>query len=137
MGSESVSKKHRRNERAVRRQLEAMGIAERARAAFLGLRREDIQGEIQNTYHEAPEPKPFLLDVARDVLLKHHYDLDGLSITAKFEAGRMMMVDGELQQTPPVAVLTADASPEAIETARKAAGVSLPPKFTRSVAALN
>lgn len=136
MGKQSKAKQVRRDERRVRAVLETMGVGERVRQAHLGLKREDVQGDIKKIFESAAphSDKPPLIDIARHALASRGYDLDGVEVTIQVLPGNIVVYAGELVTLPPRAVFTADASPAAIESARATAGVRRP--VARATAAL-
>lgn len=128
MGRQGKIKAARRDERRVKAALEASGVGERVRSAYLGLRREDVQADIRGVFESAAPwgDKPALVDVARHALASRGYDLEGVEVAIKVLPGAVTVVAGELVELPPRAVFTADASAAAVESARAAAGVRAP-----------
>lgn len=125
MGREKQAKLERREDRKVREKLEEHGVTERARQAYLGLRRADVQQLIQAAFREdAPfSQQRNINEVAREALESFGYDLSGIEITIGFKAGKVVHDGFEARQLPPTAVFKADASAEAVVEAAKAAGV--------------
>jgi hypothetical protein len=125
MGRERYAKLERREDRKIREKLEELGVTERARQAYLGLRRRDVQEIIQNAFRE---DVPFAQQrdinlVAREALESFGYDLSGIDISIGFRPGKVVYDGVESKQLPPTAVFKADASAEAVAEAAKAAGV--------------
>lgn len=125
MGAESKAKAARRDLRRIRDELERAGVTERARHAFLGLKREDVQAAIKALVNEdAPwNERPSFDDVARQALESFGYDLDGVKLSVKMKPGNMAFDGKDVVQLPPTYVYVADASEEAIAAACTAAGI--------------
>ncbi len=124
MGREAVVKRARKEERRVRGELEKSGVAERVRAAYLALQREDIQATINAKISaKAGVSKEEILAAAREVLATHLYGLEGVDLSAKILPSRHVMTDKGLVQEPARIVLQADASSVAIAAARRSTGV--------------
>lgn len=100
-------------------------MTERARMAFLALKREDVQTTIKAMVREdlVLKDRPAFDQVAREALEKFGYDLTGIKLSVRMEPGRFVMNGYELVQLPPTYVYVADAADEAVEAARIAAGV--------------
>lgn len=125
MGRERIVKMERREDRLVREKLDELGVTERARQAYLGLRRSDVQLMIKAAFldDQPIEKQPNINDVVREALETFGYDLTGIDITIGFKPGKVVYDGFESKQLPPTAVFKADASAQAVAEAAKAAGV--------------
>jgi hypothetical protein len=124
MGVQSKAKLKRRSDRKVKEALEKSGVADRARAAYLGLKREDVQADIHRRY-ESSAPwveRPGLIQVAVDALNSFGYDLNGLEVKVRTYPGRYVVVNGQLEQEPHRAEFIADISAEALAAAESETG---------------
>lgn len=109
MGLQAKIRAERRRTRALADALDASGVSERVRAAYLALQRPDVQARIRekSTVDRAPwtDQVP-LVQVAESALREYGYDLAGVCVTAHYRPGE-----------PPVVWFKADASDEAVKAA--------------------